>query len=180
MAACPLQQLSKEYHFYAVSRMLFKVTHEQTLITFSLAFWCSRKMALFSARAAWAVSSAPRAHLPSTAASLDLFLSRSYFSSPVPSWERSDIRAQMVTRSGRNPAKPAAPLGLGITNPERQTKNSARHNGYMVADNGTKQSACNHHLRFCYFHQRPYIAVNKDGDEVHVLLDPGECGISSV
>jgi len=134
-------------------------------------------MAVFSARAAWAACIAPRAHLPSTAAvavaSFDAVMCRTYFSTPVPSWERSDIRAQMVTRSGRNPAKPAAPLGLGITDPERQTKNSARLNGFLVANNGTRQSACNHHLRFCYFHQRPYISVNKHGDEVHVLLDPG-------
>jgi hypothetical protein len=138
---------------------------------------CYFIMALFSARAAWAVCAAPRAHLPSTAtaalSSLD-FSARTYFSTPVPSWEKADIRAQMVTRSGRNPAKPAARLGHGISEPERQPKNSARLNGYLVADNGTKQAICNQHLRFCYFHQRPYIAVNKHGDELHVMLDPGK------
>ena len=102
---------------------------------------------------------------------------KTYFLRPWPRYTPHDLQNWADSKRHRNPTKDLQRQKRGprlTTNTEKKITGTAKRYGFLQMEEHAGEAPCNEYYRYCFMVRRPYLALNKHGDEICVDLAPGK------
>eukprot|EP01138_Halocafeteria_seosinensis_P003752 gb/GECG01003836.1/.p1 GENE.gb/GECG01003836.1/~~gb/GECG01003836.1/.p1 ORF type:complete len:298 (+),score=32.49 gb/GECG01003836.1/:1-894(+) len=123
----------------------------------------------------WTQTHRAKASVPPGIAKRAFATGKSYFLRPWPRYTPHDIQNWAQGKHHRNPPKhlQMQKLGPKVDNhTERRVLGAAKRYGFLQMEEHCGEAPCNEYYRYCFNVKRPYLALNKHGDEICVDLAP--------